>query len=475
MIVKNALGWDVSKIDKAKYIRQLRIVVKWWQNRGVGTAECATGFGKSAIGLLQIYRLRRKLAKQGKVPTVLIVVPTKELKVQWEAHIKAQEWDYIDVMVINTAIAENRTYNLVILDEIHKYASEQFINVFTHVKRNWVSGLTATLHRLDDKHKLLEKLCPVIATVTEEECVRKAWISDLIAINLAVDISGAERAQLETLDKAIRSGLSQFGDYKVMQTCKKISNAVAYATLHYPSQDPNDKGKALMISAINTDKMIRRRTEFLYKTSHKIEVAIELAKRIKLKTIMFGESTSFADEVAKALGRRCRVYHSNLPSQQRVVSVEKHYKTLSAAEKFAKSVNGTLEGLTVKYNKTMIMSGDKLKKEAITLYKSNVIDTILTAKALDAGFDVTDVELGIEGSRTRAKTQHSQRKGRVSRSYVYQDGTVKRGAYISLFIPDTQDEKWLKEAQDGKKVLTMYSVDEVVNFLANALQGINVT
>lgn len=41
--MKTLLGIPLSKIDKLKYLRQLRCIVRWIRNKGVGTVTATTG------------------------------------------------------------------------------------------------------------------------------------------------------------------------------------------------------------------------------------------------------------------------------------------------------------------------------------------------------------------------------------------------------------------------------------------------
>jgi superfamily II DNA or RNA helicase len=65
--------------------RQAESVAKWLKNKGRGTLECCTGYGKTRCAFLIIDKLLSKY------PTmrILIVVPTELLKVQWAEQIEA--------------------------------------------------------------------------------------------------------------------------------------------------------------------------------------------------------------------------------------------------------------------------------------------------------------------------------------------------------------------------------------------------
>ena len=96
-------------------IRQEQCIKRWVQAKGHATCECATGFGKTRIGLKIIQKLL-SLAPEKKV---LIVVPTTLLKEQWANQI--DNWGFsfnCEVQVINTVITRDWTTDLLIIDKI---------------------------------------------------------------------------------------------------------------------------------------------------------------------------------------------------------------------------------------------------------------------------------------------------------------------------------------------------------------------
>lgn len=95
-------------------IRQEQCINNWVRAKGHATCECATGFGKTRIGLLVI----KKLLNLAPEKRVLIVVPTTLLREQWTNQI--DEWGFslnCEVQVINTVITRNWNTDLLIIDE----------------------------------------------------------------------------------------------------------------------------------------------------------------------------------------------------------------------------------------------------------------------------------------------------------------------------------------------------------------------
>lgn len=100
--------------------------------------------------------LIQSMYKRNQNLSVLVIVPTDVLKEQWQRELaKHQVFSICKVEIINTAIKHEYQVDLLILDEVHQYASEQNIEIFGCVRYKYVLGLTATLERLDGRHELL--------------------------------------------------------------------------------------------------------------------------------------------------------------------------------------------------------------------------------------------------------------------------------------------------------------------------------
>jgi superfamily II DNA or RNA helicase len=109
---------------------------------------------------------------------VLIVVPTELLKNQWLNHIEVNQLQLnVEVQVINGVAKNGGLCDLLVIDELHTAAANTLIGVFTTVKYKLILGLTATFERLDERHKLLEKYCPIVDTVTLQEAQLNGWVS----------------------------------------------------------------------------------------------------------------------------------------------------------------------------------------------------------------------------------------------------------------------------------------------------------
>lgn len=472
--MKTLLGVPVDKIDVLKYIMQLRCVILWAKARGRGTIVACTGFGKSFIGLLAL----KKLVKKNPNTTALVIVPTTILKGQWEEELRnCGLLQNTIVLVVNTVALNTKIYQVdfLIVDEIHLMAAEQFSKIFTHVKYKWILGLTATLKRLDGKERFIVGHAPVLKEIPQKMAIERGWINDFIELNVPVYLTRAEKDRLNDLSKRITNYLGKFDGFEQMQSCMNIESAKAYAALHFRDQDIDEKAKELVRDAVQGQRCVAKRQEFLYKTQHKVDATVDLINEFGFKTITFSQSTDFADEVKTMLGKSALAYHSNLESRTVLTVKQKTYKKKTTAEAYAKKVTGVVtergEEFIVSWKVNKVLGVDSLKKQALEMFRLNKIANICTAKALDQGFNAPDVQLGIDASRTRNPTQHTQRTGRIARNYTYKDGTKKQGIYINLFIPDSQDEKWLRNCQEGSQnVIWLNSVEECKQTIKKALK-----
>ena len=458
------------------------MIVDWFKTCQ-GTIIAPTGCGKTIIASIAIAKMIRWYPDK----KALVVVPGIDLKEQWEGIMQMFGLsDNVEVIVINSLLLrEHVECDLLIADEYHRYPSAEFSKMFTKVKYSYILGLTATIKRLDGLESLLLERAPIVGEITVEEALRKGWISEMLHINVPVFITAAERKLQTELDSQISKGTSMFGrDFKLMQNCQNLESAKAYvaARYNYSDEDMKAKSKQLQVIALDTSRRIRVRKDFLINTRHKIEASVRLIKELDLKTILFSESTQFASEVAQAVGPTAVEYHSNITSREIEVDTFKICKTENAVLKL-------IEGLSeyqstpfiedgkkrwkITYKTKKALSGAVIKAQNMKSFKTGDASVICTAKALDVGFDDDESQFGLEASRTSAPAQLWQRKGRVRRVFTHSDGTKKIGVYVSLYIPNTQDEKWLRASQVDMQssVIWKDDIDEAIDLIKATLKA----
>ena len=273
--------------------------------------------------------------------------------------------------------------------------------------------------------------------------MENGWINDFIEINCPVYLSSQETMALTNLGKQIRSYTGKFGDFNTMRECMNLANATNYVQTYYPTLSGvpfNEKIKEIIRDAVQGQRCVSKRQEILYNNERKIEATVELINRFNLKTITFAQSTAFVDDLKSQLGHKAVAYHSYVKPETRMVLKTKLYKTLggvaNAAKKHDRKFHKVEGGYELKWKVPKKFGVKSLKEEAIVKFQDNryAVNVICTAKALDQGFDVPDIQLGIDASRTSNPTQHIQRTGRVARNFTYKDGSKKRGIYVNLYV-----------------------------------------
>ena len=183
------------KIDPKKLARQRRVVEVWKQSGYKGTLEAVTGFGKTYVACLIIQDMNKKLPDN----TTLVVVPTRYLLEQWKEVTTSLELKNVKIQVINTGVKILSSVDLLVLDEVHNYASDVFKTIFSNVNYHYILGLTATLERSDKKHYIIEEYCPVVDTVSMKEALANGYVSNFKVYNLGIELNDRDRYTYEKL------------------------------------------------------------------------------------------------------------------------------------------------------------------------------------------------------------------------------------------------------------------------------------
>ena len=381
--------------------RQIEIVQKFADNKGRGTLLAATGFGKTYTAIMVILRLLKSRPKA----KVLVVVPTINLKNQWNKELtKHRVVKNCEVIVINTAYKNKYECDLLICDELHAYGAEQFIKVFDKITYQFIFGLTATIERTDGKHDILLEYAPVIDSVPIEECHKNGWVSNYLVYNLAVPMEDDEQEAYTKANNKFRYAASRIG----FGGAQSFNNARRYL------QDKSASPEKRAMAAIYYNSM-RERGDICKNSRAKIPVIKELLNRFNdRKALLFSASTKFADDVQEELGDICLSFHSKRTKKEQALILKKF-------------------------------------KDGRT--KQRVISSV---KALNAGFDVPDCSLGIVAAGSSKKLDNIQRTGRIIR---YVPG--KTAIIINLYAPDTQEVSWLNKRQEGQDVNWVNNIEEI--------------
>ena len=281
--------------------RQEQCRVTWIKNKCKGVLVCPTGFGKTFTALKCIKTVITK--RPGS--RVLIIVPTDVLQRQWEQELV--KWDLIfncEVSIINTTIKHSWTCDMLVLDEIHKYAASSFKQVFEKVKYKMVLGLTATYERLDGKEELIKKYCPVIDKISLQEALFNNWISKYKEYLVLIDVDDIE--VYKNLNKEFTSHF-EFFNFDFDLAMKFIGKdgykyRLAYRDRLVPSdasiETKSEMFKAITIHAMGFMRAMQQRKAFINNHPKKIEIARQIIQaRPNSKIITFSNNIKMAESI----------------------------------------------------------------------------------------------------------------------------------------------------------------------------------
>ena len=280
--------------------RQEESLRAWLQNKGKGCIEACTGYGKTKVGLNAIETVRKRYPEL----SVIVVVPTDVLRNQWLEQLdeRGLGWN-CKVEIINTASKTIDQCDLLILDEVHKFAADQFSHVFKTVKYKHILGLTATIERLDGKHELIKKYCPVVDTVTIEVAKANGWVSEFTEYQVIVSAEDIDiyRDYNKEFVQHFEFFNFDFGLAMSMVGQKGLTNRLRYRDELCPNGSKEEKSKVLkeiMYHSMGFTHALQNRKKFIHNHPQKIEVAREIIKhRADKKIITFSANTKMAEAI----------------------------------------------------------------------------------------------------------------------------------------------------------------------------------
>ena len=396
--------------------RQKEAIKCWIKAKGKGSIEGCTGFGKTRMGLMTIKALLKKYPQF----RILVVVPTTALKNQWQ--IQLDEWGFSfnsEVQVINTVIKHKWSCDFLILDECHRFSSTDFSQIFDCVKYKFILGLTATFERLDGKHYIMEKYCPIVDKITFLEASANGWVSDYKEYIVLLDVDDIDKYKTFNKEWTEHFEFFQFDFNLAMSMVKPAigwKNKLAYRDTLYKGND--EKKKKEILQSINYHSIrfmqtMQLRKSFINNHPKKIEVAKKIIQaRSDKKIITFSNNV----KMAEAIG-----------------------------------IGDVYTGRVSKKRSATMISDFSIKS-------SGVLNTC--AKA-NEGIDIPGLSVAIILGTDSSETKARQRRGRTVRKE-----NDKIAEVFYLVINNTVESKWVKNNHKSDKnyiTIDEQGLDKVLN------------
>lgn len=388
--------------------RQILGLRKWRESNFCGIAEYPTGFGKTYTAIMAI----QGMVPRAGIKSCLVVVPTIELKSQWEVELKKNKITIAEVMVINSAIKHLHKVDMLVLDEIHRYAAESFRQIFEKVDCNYILGLTATLEREDGFHEVILEYLTVFDQITVDEALDNGWIAPYKVYNIPVELSPEDQVDYNKANNAFKHFAAKLG-----HGGQAFKNATAYLK----SPDKTLQGQAGAYY-----NALRKRKNICQNNSNKITATKAIIDNMGDRNgLIFSATTEFAESLQDCLGDICMTFHSKIKRKEQEMVV-KRFKDKRTKVRFLSSV-----------------------------------------QALNEGFNVPDCSLAIIAGSTSTKRTFIQQLGRVVRKQPDKEAII-----VNLYTPGTQEETWMKKRLEGINPdrINVCNLEEFLKMYTNGIE-----
>ncbi len=377
---------------------------KWLKNKCKGTLIQPTGCGKTTTAL----KCLKPIVNLYPNKRILVVVPTETLKNQWRIQLDNWGMEFnSDVQVINTIVKQEWSSDILVLDEEHRYAAETFSQVFKKVKYKYVLGLTATFERLDGKHELISKYCPIIDEISIIEAKANGWISDYTEYQVLLNVDNIE--EYKSYNKEFVKHFEFFNfDWSLVMSMLGPNGFINRAK--YRDQICKDKSeetrkevfKQITYHATAFMRALQSRKKFINNHPKKIEITRKI-----IEAYPFSKIITFSNNV-----------------------------------KMAESI-----GIGNVYS-----GRDSKKKGRMTIKEFNKCESgVLNSIAkLNEGADIKGLSIGIILGLDSSEIKAVQRRGRCIR---FEQG--KQAKIFNLIINDTVETKWFSNGHPNGGYITI--------------------
>ena len=378
-----------QNINTIRDTEQRKALNSWAKQGFVGSVIAGTGFGKSRVGVLAVdYILNQKSKSDEK--SALVLVPTVQLQDQFRGEFA--KWnvghclDHVDILCYQSAYKlQGQHYDVVICDEIHLGLSNEYRKFFKNNIYDSLLCMTATLPEEDEYRDILSKIAPTAYSITLDECVALGVVSPYNISCVPVTLTPDEKVEYKKANNSFLRWKYQLGQFNAFETAQMI--------MGNKNATPGEKQKAVMFY-----RAIRMRKQIVDFAENKINKFKNLYKKNKGKRILvFSGANDFTDKLCDSVKPNAMSYHSKKTKKQKDLALES--------------------------------------------FRNGSINVLCSTKALNQGFDVPDANMGIICGITSKSLSMIQRVGRLIR---FKEGKV--GEIIILYVADSQEEKWLKNA-----------------------------
>lgn len=386
--------------------RQEEARIKWIKNRCKGCWVFPTGTGKTFAAIKAI----KSVIDKYPALRFLVIVPTDNLKIQWEQYFDNNGLSLNgEAVIVNTAIKNQYQTDILVIDECHRVNSTTFRNIFSTIQYKYILGLTATYERLDDLHKeVMEKYCPIIDKISLEEALFNNWISTFKEYQVLLDVDDID--VYKQYNKEFQEHFEYLGyDFNLAMSLlgsKGFINRARLRDERCPNGSDEERKnvfKAITYHSTAFMRSIQQRKSFINNHPKKIEIARRIIEsRPSSKIITFSNNI----KMAESIGMGGEVY-----------------------------------------------TGKDSKKKAranLELFNTKDSGILHSVAKLNEGADLKGLNVAIILGLDSSETKSVQRRGRVIR---YEEG--KTAEIFNLVIDQTIECKWFANSHKNSSYITI--------------------
>ena len=395
---------SMNQINKIRDKEQRKALNAWAKAGFCGSVIAGTGFGKSRVGVLAVEYVLGQHVKD--IGNALILVPTVQLQDQFVEEF--DKWgvpmENVEVMCYQSAYKlKNQSYSIVVCDEVHLSLSPEYRKFFKNNMYDNLLCMTATLPEEQEYKELLEKIAPTVYQITLDQCVDLGLISAYNVYCAPIKLTDEEEIIYKKANRMFVRYKYLLGQFDAFDNARAIMNN--------SKSSSQDKQTAALFY-----KAIRERKSVVDFAENKIGALKQIVMNNKDKKILtFAGANDFTDQMCAALSPYATKYHSNMTKKQ--------------------------------------------KEQNLKDFKENKYNTLCSTKALNQGLNISDANMGIICGITSKGLTMIQRLGRLLR---YEEG--KTSTIVILYVKDSQEEKWLKNAiKTIDNVLWINKITEINN------------
>lgn len=499
------------ELDITKRDRQIEGASKWRNARGIGTFYWTPRFGKTYGAIEFIINPHLNVNVEN---CVIIIVPSEIIAQQWETTLRSFANDLTRIAFYTASyFSSNPDFStectLLIVDELQKFLTPERKSMIdgTRVKHHYRLGLTGTYPSVD----WMKELYPIVDIITEDEAIEKKWISPFLEYNWLLELPETDKAKYERFSGPISETLEMFkpllnvlvregntrifnDEFSLIMACKNGFSAISLSGIkkwitydqlcntislmlgwhiHLDLTVPANKELAMLWAPSmihNRAKVfidfVRKRNDVLIDNNVKLEAVAEIISRNTVPTIIFNESTAFADRLTEYLNARFNgtytvaCYHSQIDSKLMIDPTTGDYFKFSTGER---------AGLPKTLGK------DSIKKIVIQGFRDGYYDALCTAKSLDEGLDIPKIEQVICTGGTTNPMTYQQRTARGKSVDYYNPDKITKiyNLVFDDFINSTAE--LIKSRDKTKLILRQSETGSTIKWLKNLDEINNVT